>query len=599
MYKSSGNSKYVFWSVSCMLLQEYPLAMLDLAEKMLFKVSLRVILFPCRRCALIINALSLDLVLILSNLSVRTHTCILHCRFSMVTRKASSLEQKNWLFWLKFFAIVLLILLWKLRRSARFWNAVWSASKIYRRGIYCQTHEFLCILLNYILCRRIAQRINDETMVKVRDGGDGSLVKSHPQHLQLLQIQILKDLNNYQQSIVNEESIEKCKRSTVTMVNLLNEVLVDLPDQWDALETLVQVKCDAHSKQNCLCKENDGKVNCIENFHDEILLMQKKHPSARGTFLAEMYFLQEVQKVACNTNESGLWWLETKSDDPDDEFVVALSNMTLSSDAQIPPAERELVRLLMQYVTKFETKQCCFTDVKPYLSTLLSRSEGKEGSGTCSVSVAAQVLQSWSRSRVSMLTAEIEMLTSSTNEKDDEILVKSATLLLCRLSKLMQIDMYFSVNIDSTSGDVDSNSISTLKKLYADTYGMLAGKGIGGLREVQPGDELLMLWSTELWQGVSSTPTNTVDSVAKCLEWTESIVIGREASPHNYCFPVEGFEPLRRLACVEYAMDSFNKLEVKYIQVRSITCVFLILIFACYISFYVLVQPYILSYCIR
>ena len=216
---------------------------------------------------------------------------------------------------------------------------------------------------------------------------------------------------------------------------------------------------------------------------------------------------------------------------------------------------------------------------------------------------------------------------AAAGDGDEASFVKNATLLLCRLSKLLQIDCYFTVNVDSTvekaiildiAGDKatsDSNigDVSTLKGLYADMYGLLAGKGnksniltrfggslstasadstyladspilpllcsallcrvtaallcsgIGGLREVQPGDELLMLCSAEHWQRVQAqaclhtqtqTPGTQSDTDTHlCLEWAETVLVGREASPHNYCFSVAAMEPLRRLGCTQDALD--------------------------------------------
>ena len=70
------------------------------------------------------------------------------------------------------------------------------------------------------------------------------------------------------------------------------------------------------------------------------------------------------------------------------------------------PFQEEMIRLLTQYITKFETKQCCFTDIKPYLRTLLSAD--KQGPGSGSLSTAAQLLQEWVRERVGQVRAELE-----------------------------------------------------------------------------------------------------------------------------------------------------------------------------------------------
>jgi hypothetical protein len=51
------------------------------------------------------------------------------------------------------------------------------------------------------------------------------------------------------------------------------------------------------------------------------------------------------------------------------------------------------------------------------------------------------------------------------------------------------------------------------------------------------------------------------------LQWASILQVGRKSSPESYCFTVDILEPLRMLSCTEYAIESFNTLSVKYIQV--------------------------------
>ena len=51
------------------------------------------------------------------------------------------------------------------------------------------------------------------------------------------------------------------------------------------------------------------------------------------------------------------------------------------------------------------------------------------------------------------------------------------------------------------------------------------------------------------------------------LRWASLLQVGRTSSSHSYCFPLELLEPLRMLGCAEYALESFNSLSVKFIQV--------------------------------
>ena len=349
------------------------------------------------------------------------------------------------------------------------------------------------------------------------------------------------------------------------MINLLNEVLVDLPDQWDALETLVQIHCDGYKKVSSIVN-NDSK---IEAFHNDIIRMQEVNYTARGPYLVELFYLQEIQKLLeqddINITSSNLWFM-TKKEDIVDNITTLLSDLKINDQKvttfleQVPSFQQEMIRLLIQYVTKFDSKQCCFTDIKRYLSSLFT-------SGTRSLAV--EIMQTWVQEQVSTLTTELVAL--STADDKEQSKVQDATILLCRISKLLQIDYYFTTTSEcSTIKMSEHGNVSALQDMYANTYGLLAGKGIGGLREVQPGDELLMLCCTDKWERVCKSSEKDSEYLSKCLDWTETVILGREASPHNYCFPVESFEPLRRLACAEYAMDSFNKLEVKYIQVIAL-----------------------------
>lgn len=46
------------------------------------------------------------------------------------------------------------------------------------------------------------------------------------------------------------------------------------------------------------------------------------------------------------------------------------------------------------------------------------------------------------------------------------------------------------------------------------------------------------------------------------------MIYGRKNSPYNYGFKLELLDPIRSLACGQYALDAFNSLEIKYIQVK-------------------------------
>jgi hypothetical protein len=46
------------------------------------------------------------------------------------------------------------------------------------------------------------------------------------------------------------------------------------------------------------------------------------------------------------------------------------------------------------------------------------------------------------------------------------------------------------------------------------------------------------------------------------------MIYGRVSSPYNYGYKIELIEPLRAIGCGQYALDAYNNLEVKHVQVH-------------------------------
>jgi hypothetical protein len=77
---------------------------------------------------------------------------------------------------------------------------------------------------------------------------------------------------------------------------------------------------------------------------------------------------------------------------------------------------------------------------------------------------------------------------------------------ICRLNKHLQMDFFLKLaqagegygGAREEGGEGVWRAIRSLVNLYCVTHEVAGGRGVGGLREVQPGDELLLLASTAL-----------------------------------------------------------------------------------------------------
>jgi len=518
-YKSKGQSRYIFWSVSSMLHQsDLPVAMLDLCEKMILKIF---------------------------------------------DEKSDGLQPG---------AEELKLLVDTLRRKASH-----PSTDLLNK---CSTLERCLGYIQNYASRPKPPPISDDKAFT----NDTSLVKFHPTHVKLLSIDVLKELRKYQLQQPTSEcsSLPRSETSdnvSVLMTSLLKEVLVELPDQWDALESLVRLHIDS-----CIDSEGRCDLPVICRFHEELKSMQSQPVKNRGPFLAEMLLLcswcDVVSKAQGSPADLPSCWTSSAAED---DVTEAMHNMTIESAVGVESslsasAQRELIRLVSSYMKMFDCKQCCFTDIKPYMAKL---------SGP-----AAESLRLWATHRAAefhdelLRLAEADALehakdTSSTKDGDRSSDTNMVATLLCRLCKLLQVDYFLAI----TNGRPPSalTSPQSLLDIYCRTHAVGAGKCVGGLREVQPGDELLLLASTIMKKELMSCRLKSdVDEAARedeltqlSLRWASLLQVGRTSSSHSYCFPLELLEPLRMLGCAEYALESFNSLSVKFIQLDSMPYIIL------------------------
>lgn len=494
LFKSTNDSKYIFWNVSCMLhqLDTLPVSMLELAEKMIRKI--------------------------LENTSTSK---------GIVAPGAEELK----------------LLVEILRKRA--------AHPTTPPSVKCSLLEQALVIVSDLSSRPTPSPIDDNAVFV----GDPSNVKSHPTHIKLLCIDILKDLHHYQ--CLEEDSTETILNANNRVVTILREVLTELPDQWDALETLVTVSYDSYSR-------NTSTINSLGELRSDLLKMQSINASNRGPYLAELLLLRLWTQGF--QHESNIPLLPTcwgESEGSGEEKIASeFSHLHLSTESVGRTMKQEMTRLLIQYILKFESRQCCFTDIKPYISTLDHEN--------------CYLLTNWVSSRAESIQSELLSVADNFTQNPNDDRIKDVPEQLCRLSKLLQIDYFLTVvtNIELPL-EKQWTLVRSLLNLFCQTHAVAGGRGVGGLREVQPGDELLMLASTILrrlsisQKSLLNSDEEEVYFLNVNLSWGALLGIGREKSPHSFCFTVDNLEPLRELSCGKYALEEFNTLGVRYIQVSS------------------------------
>lgn len=299
--------------------------------------------------------------------------------------------------------------------------------------------------------------------------------------MKLLSIDILKELHTYRTTNTDQdcEVTERILAANDQVIQILKEVLIELPDQWDALEALVTVHHDSYCRSKAL---GDSRLGALRK---DLLQMQSLHPDNRGPYLAEMLLLRLWTETSLSENHSqSLPIPESWTFGEDQTASLATDFALLNLNGGVRTLAQLMVLLVVQYISKFESKQCCFTDIKPYLTSVYLKENHQ--------------FMDWMRARAATLRSSLEANVQNFNSApSEENSGKEVPEQICRLSKLLQIEFFLKVGSD-TLGDEAWQFVRSLVNLYCVTHEVAGGRGVGGLREVQPGDELLMLASTAM-----------------------------------------------------------------------------------------------------
>jgi len=350
-------------------------------------------------------------------------------------------------------------------------------------------------------------------------------------------------------------------------------ILEEYPDQWTSHAELIALEVTATLDGKCSTGQCDAAA--LVSHRAYLAEVHKKHSYLRGPLLAELRLL-EVWMSAGNTELPAEW---AASQAPEGYTRISTSR-TVSIEIGV---------LLCRYVAKFQSKQCCFSDIKHSLEKIEADA------------ATLQALEKWANLQRAELEGQLlGMLAVRAAESEGGITkpnggtAKSqkgktdvsatdeqrtrAVVLLCSHAKMGQLAAFATLLTTGSSAvaDLERDQILTLD-LFEKTRHLCAGS-IGGVKEVQPGDEMLLLTSMRhraVAQCNSSLEASYhkshVDSFVAASHWCGLLTAGVQASPYSHAIKVEMLTPLRHLACGEAAWELFGDLKVRHVQADSLS----------------------------
>jgi hypothetical protein len=405
-------------------------------------------------------------------------------------------------------------------------------------------------------------RIDSESQFK----DDPSLVEINPMECQVKELTLI--------SSILSKSNGNCALSEESRVYFRNELervcealLSEYPDQWNAHLTWIN-----HIAAEFVAT---GNVDAVISHRHRLQRMQDLFPSLRGPFLAELQLLSSIVQQQRSKADAvmDLWAPTLLPESFEAPWASAASGTS--------PAVSELTSLLCRYITLFDKRQCCFTDIKSYLDILVTlwSSESYQ---------YRDAMAGWVQVRANIAEANLwrEVLPkvnrpSVVDNAEGGIPIADD---ICRFCKLQQILRYLNVNSDINS-DKDwivrfISLFSAIRTAYPRpvTVPLRDGQPTEDLgdRGIRNEDELLAIGANlcaQSYRRIATRPSSSdvpmgVQRFFRDAALSQVLAAGRKQSVYNYVFALElVLGPLRNLCAAEAAVSCYSALKVKYIQV--------------------------------
>ena len=303
----------------------------------------------------------------------------------------------------------------------------------------------------------------------------------------------------------------------------------------------------------------------------------------RGPFLAEVHFFFEalVSKGRLSVTPAGIANEGSKVSGASEGSEVAARTSL----------ETAFVDALVGYFDRFGYKFCCFDDISTYV-----RAAGPSETPLLSDSSIAR-LQATTEAWVAANTADgaaiealaLRLASPETSDGDnDQAELGAHKRKLCRYicARKVRRSMGLPLSAATDIEDMRQNLVTSLVQQYETTL-PLNGGGVGGQREVQVGDDLILLAAHYLIDMATATeanasePPNSPRTIGG--SWTnvraqqlrlnalELLEIGHRQSPHNFQMRLLLVRLYNSFAALPRSLELFELFDVKHVQLDTLT----------------------------
>ena len=295
--------------------------------------------------------------------------------------------------------------------------------------------------------------------------------------------------------------------------------------------------------------------------------LQAQHPLSRAPYLAEIELLKRF--AVFQETVGGVLGKEADQD----KLPLPPAWLPESSEGQQSTmnVQDTVCSLIGAYIDRFGSKLCCSMDLQPYLSVI---APGNRFTAIYTQQVRALLDAKFEETRSTSPAAQEALAAAMAVEVGEtggdmqrqhrtKQLHKHITCCQCR--RFLGAHAF---NGDAASADALRAEVRALADEFRATLDVNEGAA-GGQREVQHGDELLILAAhmlRDLWQDASC------DNVYRCqLDALLLLEYGRSCSPYNYHFKLELMRIYEEVGCFAGGLTLYNELDVKHVQLDSLS----------------------------
>ena len=344
-------------------------------------------------------------------------------------------------------------------------------------------------------------------------------------------------------------------------------------------------------------KEGESQIgDTVQNFIMENLSFQKvynlitasinDHPNFRGPYLARLDLChrlinlsQDILTIPLPSN----WFSNIMEPVKIDETGNNSSGET--GDLNILEV---FVGFLKEYVLIFSKKLCCFEDLSPYIETLAKLNERSEF-----VEFVSHLLrENETVHDGGIVDRYISEDHSGNHSQNPNTEIKEASERLSKFILAGQLKRYFDTYDRGMAaylnqGQSDEDTVLATEQAYRTIINTYAREWIstlyvnegaeGGQREVQKGDDLVILcihYLQDMWSKYESNDMLVKDcskSIAYKLEAMTLLESALNHSPYNYHIRLLLMSTCQSLSAFQRSIQVYNKLEVKHIQLETLS----------------------------